>query len=109
MQTEVAAKSSKFFNAVTGIQDCWVEMDWDVHSWVPLVRPPSSLFCAIPPAGVVCPCTRVPGYPGARVPGRCSLPRHAQPLALDLAGSPKELELVGVVASGHGGVGWVKV
>lgn len=37
MQTEVAAKSSKFFNAVTGIQDCWVEMDWDVHSWVPLV------------------------------------------------------------------------
>lgn len=37
MLAEVAGKSSKFFKAVTGVQDCWVEMDWDVHSWVPLV------------------------------------------------------------------------
>ena len=66
MQTEVAAKSSKFFNAVTGIQDCWVEMDWDVHSWVPLVRPPPPCS-ALSPLRVLC--VRVPVCPGTRVPG----------------------------------------
>lgn len=37
MKEEIKTKSTQFLDALAKADDCYLEMDWDVHSWVPLV------------------------------------------------------------------------
>ena len=37
MEEAAKDKTTKFMAALTTAQDCYIELTWDVHSWVPLL------------------------------------------------------------------------